>query len=913
MRNESKYYNHGLWLKYNSIESGYNWSGSANGWTTSANAFTADKAGGYTFTSLVRLTGGTDYTFKIFGNDTWFGYKGTMTEDNCTNWHFTNEEKSDAKIHPTATGDYIFTIYVGDGKMMVSLEYPLSVGDYRLAYQDNTAGSFHPSHYIKKRDEGQNDTISFFIHHDKEPQIIVQQCSAIANDGTATWQTVNIGNVNPAAGITQTGVYNFFLQQIQGQTNPRLLAQTQPYTGDFYIRTESADGGWKFFRQASNLMTYNSYADNNENFDHYFCKWVKTADRNVEFVVANDYSYCISDTLTADPTGAVQIVSAEGKLPEDANVRFAWDSKTNELSRAYLAGATNETKNTFLHIEEAENLKNANGEAVTELPFDDLQNWIYQTEVKVTKETLIKLVAEFNGKTQYFKGGEGITDKIPLISSTADSEYKLRLIYNFKCNHLVAAVVLEGNKEITEDDVLGADLMVVRKDQGQAEQLTFNPNAKKWGEVGTAYAVMTFTRDHIINRSLTSRERSLYWVSFPFDVKIADVFGFGEYAEHWIMQYYDGAERAAKGLFIDSGSYWKYITDTKTTLQAGVGYVLALDLDKLTFPNNVNDVSLYFPSTGTIGTISGVLPTEHEVPAHECTIDREFEDGGKTYNHKFTDSHWNLIGVPGFADITGFNDTENEFVATDPSFYYEFDLPTSEYIVTAGSTNFQAMYAYMVQFAGTIDWSLKSVEPVAPPAAIAARRYSDERPEKVVLRLELAQGEEVADRTFIQLEEEGATAEFDLSRDLTKIINKGSNIYTLVGTDRIQVAGNVLPLKENTIPVGVDIATTSEYTFRMPDGTAGMVVELIDYETNTTTNLLLSDYAVTLQKGSCENRFVLHIQPEKSGVSTNIGQITGGDIDANSVQKYIIDGHLYLKKDGIIYDAQGRQLILPSR
>ena len=908
MRNESKYYNHGLWLKYNSIESGYNWRGSANSWSTSANAFTADKAGGYTFTSLVQLTGGTDYEFKIFGNDTWFGNTGTMTEDNCTNWHFTNEESSNAKIHPTATGDYIFTIYVGDGKMMVSLEYPLSVGDYRLAYKDNTAGSFHPSHYIKKRDEGQNDTISFFIHHDKEPQIIVQQCSAIANDGTATWQTINIGNVNPAAGLTETGVYNFYLQQIQGQTNPRLLAQTQPYTGYFYIRTESADGGWKFFRQSSNLMTYNSYADNNENFDHYFCKWVKTADRNVEFVVANDYSYCISDTLTADPTGAVQIVSAEGKLPENANVRFAWDSKTNELSRAYMAGANNETQNTFLHIIDAEALKNTDGEAVTDVPFIDLQNWIYQTEVKVTKETLIKLVAEYAGKTQYFKGGA--SDKIHLISSTANSEYKLRLIYNFKCNHLVAAVVLEGDKEITEDDVLGADLMVVRKDQGQAEQLTFNPNAKKLDEVGTAYAVMTFTRDHITNRSLTSRERSLYWVSFPFDVKIADVFGFGEYAEHWIMQYYDGAERAAKGLFIDSGSYWKYITDTKTTLKAGVGYVLALDLDKLTFPHNVNDVSLYFPSTEPVETISGVLPTAHEVPAHECTIDREFENDGTSYNHKFTDSHWNLIGVPGFADINDFNVTSYHFMQDDASFYYNFNLANHTYAVADAATNFQAMYAYMVQFAGEINWMSQTVSAVAPPVSVAARRNSNSQPEKITLRLELAQADKKVDQTFVQLQEEGATDDFDMSMDLTKIINKGSNIYTLVGTDRIQVAGNVLPLKENTIPVGVDIATTSEYTFRMPDGTAGMVVELIDYETNTTTNLLLSDYAVTLQKGSCENRFVLHIQPEKSGVSTNIGQITEGDIDANSVQKYIIDGHLYLKKAGILYDAQGRQLIL---
>lgn len=905
-RNESKYYNDGLWLKYNSIESGYNWRGSANSWSTSANAFTADKAGGYTFTSLVRLTGGTDYEFKIFGNDTWFGNTGTMTQDNCTNWHFSNEESTNAKIHPTATGDYLFTIYVGEGKMMVSLEYPLSVGDYRLAYQDNTADSFHPSHYIKKRNEGQNDTISFFVHHDKEPQIIVQRCSAIANDGTATWNTLNIGNINPAAGITETGVYNFYLQQIQGQTNPRLLAQTQPYTGDFYIRTEAADGGWKFFRQASNLMTYNSYADNNENFDHYFCKYVKTADRNVEFVVANDYSYCISDTLTADPAGAVQIVSAEGNLPENANVRFAWDSKTNELSRAYIAGSNNETQSTFLHIIEAESLKNTAGEAVTDVPFIDLQNWIYQTEVKVTKETLIKLVADYASKRQYFKGSEN--DKIHLISSTANSEYKLRLIYNFKCNHLVAAVVLEGDKEITEDDVLGADLMVVRKDQGRAEQLTFNPNAKKLDEVGTAYAVMTFTRDHITNRSLPSRVRSLYWVSFPFDVKIADVFGFGEYAEHWIMQYYDGAERAARGLFIDSGTYWKYIEDKNTTLQAGVGYVLALDLDKLTFPHNVNDISLYFPSTDTVETISGVLPTAHEVPAHECTIDREFEDNGTTYNHKFTDSHWNLIGVPGFADINDFDVTSYHFMQDDASFYYNFSLANSTYTVESSATNFQAMYAYMVQFAGEINWMSKTVSAVTPPASIAARRNSDSQPEKITLRLELAQAGVKADQTFIQMQEEGASTDFDLSKDLSKIINKGSNIYTLVGTDRTQVAGNVLPMQEQIVPVGVVAAAQGEYRFRMPDGTAGMVVELIDNYTNTTTNLLLSDYTVTLSEGTYEQRFMLHIQPEKSGVSTNTEQITGGELNPNSVQKFIIDGHLYLRKDGVIYTANGSKL-----
>ena len=77
-------------------------------------------------------------------------------------------------------------------------------------------------------------------------------------------------------------------------------------------------------------------------------------------------------------------------------------------------------------------------------------------------------------------------------------------------------------------------------------------------------------------------------------------------------------------------------------------------------------------------------------------------------------------------------------------------------------------------------------------------------------------------------------------------MNAGSNIYTLAGTEMIQLAGNSLPIANTVIPVGVQIATAGEYTFAMPDGTDGIVVELIDYETNTRTNLLLSDYIVTL-------------------------------------------------------------------
>ena len=930
----NKYYSSGIWMKYNSTESGYKWSSDQNGWNTDANPFTASAKGGYTFTTTVSLLGSTTYQFKVNNiKGDWYSKVGTMTQDDCTDWWFQPESdpNKNAVIQPNVTGDYVFTVYLGDGKVEVSLEYPLGINDYRLSYYDAKTG-LHPGHYIKKRNEDRLDTVSFFIHTKNNPELRLERCTAIDPEtSTATWEILQRYDVlktsgaaptsaqlpgksksdavlytGEGCGIEESGVYNFVLQQ-SNSTADLQTAYTHPYVGDFYIRTDAADGGWDAFRQQSNKITYSSFADSHSNFNHYYCKYIE-AGSNVKFTIANDYSYCISDTLDNDAIIQPN-QSSVGCLPVNANVRFGWDSNTNEISRAYIKGA-GMTSDRFLVLQGNEHLKDANGKPIpvgtgnryglnaNEEILVDQQNWIYQVDVTANNATQVKLIAEYNGTTQYFKGNE--TEYTGLLSSTASDTYTIRLVYDFKSNHLIIGWLAGGNT-VEGEQILGADMMVIRRDQQPADQLNFDPTASPLNEVGIGYAVMTFTKDHILDNDLSERERSLYWVSFPFDVKISDVFGFGEYAEHWIIQYYDGAERAEKGLFIDSGTYWKYIFDTDTKLKAGEGYVLVLDLNKIEFLHGATEVSLYFPSTNPLTTITGNLPTADTVPEHWCNIDREFEDDGTRYNHKFTDSHWNLIGVPGFADITGFDVTQYSFMQDDASFYYNFSLKNSTYTVESSSaTNFQAMYAYMVQFAGTINWS--TTPPEVSPAELAARRHSDDQPEKVVLRLELAQGEEVADRTFVQLQQEGATANFDLSLDLTKIVNIGvSNIYTLTDSLKIQTAGNVLPFEETTVAVGVDIATAGEYTFRMPDGTEGMVVELIDYETNTTTNLLLDDYTVNLPTGSNETRFALSLKPEKTATSI---ESTTTPSDSN-IRKFIIDGKLYLQKDGMLYDAQG--------
>ena len=234
----------------------------------------------------------------------------------------------------------------------------------------------------------------------------------------------------------------------------------------------------------------------------------------------------------------------------------------------------------------------------------DQQNWVYRVDVKADTKARIKLRAvPYNSATTYswFRGLDGDFSKAnteQLIEGKSGTQYTIRVIYDFKTDHLICAWIPDKDT-ITSDDVINADLMIIRKDQGEAAQLNFKPNETKVTNITVAYCVLNLTHDHLSSEK-KSKEKSCYWVSFPFDVNLSDVFGCGKYGEDFIIQYYDGAERAQKGCWIDSPTYWKYITNpTGVVLKKGMGYVLVIDYEKILseqFKHKNASVNIYFPS-----------------------------------------------------------------------------------------------------------------------------------------------------------------------------------------------------------------------------------------------------------------------------------------------------------------------------
>ena len=665
-----------------------------------------------------------------------------------------------------------------------------------------------------------------------------------------------------------------------------------------------------------------------------------------------------------------------------ANIRFMWNRSTNKISRAYLSSATNVTKK-FLILQGDDKMKDAEGKeiAATEhVPadatlLDDKQNWIYETTIKVQPGARVKLYACYAtpegqddiATAQYFRGTNAAfsnASTVQILGGTGETWNTMRVIYDFKTNRLMGAWV--PDTEIGDNGLqIDADIMIMREHQEEATCINLTENANsKLTDVKTVYGVMRFNRWILNNRAnpkdldvdhcstfdgndrnydegkvkehhpvlplieqKSIYERSLYFISFPFDVNLSDVFGFGTYWNEWYIEYYDGLKRAREGFFIDSPPNWKYVTPEMADtfkLRAYQGYILGLDLDYMQYNNtsfwthNMQEVELFFPSTTTMGEIAKEEVTMPALgPEYECKINRPNSD------HRVIDSYWRCIGVPSYANYDGLLyagkngpgitwKTDRTWTGNYTEFPFLYSWNTTDNTITPRSTRefkFKAMHSYLVQNKSQIYWKAVNVNVTPSPAAIMAREMEETRRE-YEWRITLTKGEKEQDQTFIRLtNHEQVTTEFDFNQDLSKEFNYGrSDIYTLIGNTK--AAANSLPFSEQTtlIPLGLSIEYNGDYTIAMPGRMENIGVTLIDTESNTRTNLSAGmEYTLTLKKGDYNNRFFIEISPIQQ-TPTDIEYVTGDGNSQDSVRKVLIDNILYIVRDGQIFDARGARV-----
>lgn len=890
------------------------------------------------YTATYTLSGNNTFKLGLRGaNGTYYNNdrSGTMTFSNCTGWSYVDRQKTPGGISTTADGEYKFTLTCGD-KLTLSVEYPLSVGDYRIIYQgaleDTTSAPRHdhPSKIIRQLSGDateRKDTVSFFVTGDWS--ITLQKCTSVIPD--ITWENACGSATKDAEALGlrgKTGVYVFplTLRSTGGDCDQITVGTPELYTGDYYIRTDVAKGGWEgYTRSLDNRMTYSDYAKHNSGFDYYNCQYAQT-NKNVKFTIANDYSFCITDTLEGDayvPKAGANI----GKLPYQANIRFMYNSAKNTISRAYLNGSSETGENTFLYLQSTSNasepdIYQSNGSELVDntIRFNDHNNWIYQIDIQANEQARVKLISNYRFKDtdhlQYFKGTDGDWSEATTseiiggdYSSHSDVKHDLRIIYDFKTNHLLSAWLVPGSGSVPEA-AINTNVMIIKQNQEDARQITFSSGNDALTEVDTVYTAVLLTKDFLTGGVASEYAKQFYWVSFPYTVQINDIFGsVGTYGYDWILQRYNGKKRAANGFWIDSEPNWEFM-DKSETLNPYEGYILTLDLSEFTtasnkWGNSVTTLSLYFPSDSIVGNIKQKdVTVEYDQTGYACTITRD--------NRNIKDSYWRCIGSPSFAENTigGWNrheNTDDTWKTENLPFLYEWNSATNQLspVAAGGNYTFKPLTGYMVQYSGaSLNWTN-----VVTPSVSAPKRQNSAATD-LTYKLQLVRGEEEVDHTFVRFsDDENITAAFEFNQDLSKEFKSGANIYTLT-SDQIQVAGNSLPLsttQTTVVPVGVKIKSAGDYTFSIPEGTDGIGVTLVDNETGVRTLLSALDYTVNLTADTHDGRFVLEISPIYN-TPTGIEEPTSDSSLKGRAQKRIIDGVLYIVKDGKIFDARGTRV-----
>ena len=893
------YYNNGYWRRYMPAKSGYTLH-----FADQEVAFLPEDPAVDAENFKVTVLRATSTTYPIYVNNSCMGKTwknaSAITKDNCSNLTLT-QTSGTCNFTTTAVGDYVFRLSTANGQVKLTVEYPLSTGDYQVYYTDNTGKNNNYSNYIRKNSSGstKKDTVSFFVKKTASPTFQIKRCTGFSGS-TPTWE--NVGSAT-AISVAKDSVYNLIFQQDGTGTTISKVGQ-EFYSGNYYIRTDGAAGGWgNYLSNPDNKMKHTDKASALAvGYNYYYLRWIGDAsgnsNANVKFCIATDYNNCVSQEHGNDPADG-SLSGGQALTGKGANVRFTYHPGTNTTTRTCVGGSAHDDQYLVINGTNLKTSGDASWAGRTKMT--DMNDWIYTYELKAANDATITLESHYNDKYVTI-----LPTKTVLEVGDA-AYYDLRIVYDYKTNEVVAAYI---PSTVSSDLTIDVDIMFIRQAKDNHEPaptttLTLSGGAKITGDPKTLYGAIKFEKDYVraegsYSGLVTRRpERSTYWISFPFDVRIKDIFGLGDYTETWIIQRYRGDSRASKGWFLDTKTFWEYVMDENYVMKAGQGYVLSIDCEAIQWPNNQTTQYLYFPSKDKISDITSVLPSASmNVPEHTCSITSPADRTVK-------DSHWNVIGIPGFADAWGRATEDVSVIGGNLKYFYTWAPSTNTLSTTSTRKyNFKFMHSYMVQYYGNIDWS------ASEPAAIVAKRSSGTLQEEVEFCIDLMKDSIKEDNAFVTLMDNNrATTDFDMNTDLVKMLNaKNANIYTIINSD-IQAAANCLPMTEQTtiVPVGVQIATNGTYTFTMPDGTNGVSVTLVDNEANTRTNLALTDYTVNLTAGTHDGRFLLEIAPIQQ-TPTGMEEVTGDGLEVTGARKVIIDQKMYIIRDGKMYDARGAMI-----
>jgi len=801
------------------------------------------------------------------------GHDAYLSKDN-KEWHM-------GVLNPDNLASGSACLWVYDVTTDQVTVYALNKRLYRIksVCDDNT--------YYSNAITNDGESISFFA--EKGGQLIWQERATAA----AEWEDQSVVVTTTA---TENGIYT---------ATPTIKAASftlTAYTGTLTVFSQLTknDISTGTPTAASGQLTEFTKASAAEYYNHYWVRYISTNNAQAMATVGNSINNCLATTLPYY------------EMPATANVRYAYDNTTNHFSRTFLAGSDDAN---FLRVygEHLDTLvAGSDPKQYTPISslesskkFNDGSDWIYTAnasgDVNSTQSVTAKLVTKYNNTQRWILAESGLeadedAKRVVLNQNVATpGRYNLTLIYDFKTNRLTAGAQPEPGTVIS-DTMLIDQLILTREGDGDATQFTLADQAKlivvdkMTVELDVTKAMWTAWED---NTTGGGYKIMYFWFSIPYECHISDIYGLGVYGTKFEIQRYRGDLRASGEAGSSTGkSAWRKLKAT-ATMEANRGYVVALRVCESDFKSagDKQIVRLFFPSVGKV-------ELKHEV----TTVLAEYEDS-KTSNLHW---NWNIMGNPLVKTDEGdlIIDTEHEGAAELNYIYvWQWNGGARTYEPWAlEETTLQSTHSYMVQGKGTVYWKYPTAAS-APMRYLEAAHYASEGSYgKLNLRLNISKDDQLLDKTYIRYREDGSRKDYEIGRDLEKIINTGyTQMYAVADNNLAAICLN----SEDSamIPLTVIANKDGNYAISLHRQlNSNLEPTIYDAATGEYTNLSLSEFTTSLKAGTYTNRFFFLMK--NPGSVTNLRELNSNNF-GEGVHKIIMNEQLYIIRDGIIYDARG--------
>lgn len=426
-----------------------------------------------------------------------------------------------------------------------------------------------------------------------------------------------------------------------------------------------------------------------------------------------------------------------------------------------------------------------------------------------------------------------------------------------------------------------------------------------------------------------------YQLCLPFNATLSSIHYPQEYygdnviatnTGSWVIKRYAGEVRA-------TGNYdaWKDIeTEGATSVTAGHGYIFWGAPKKVSVGGAAKQRQQWGIQRITM-PITAAAATTAETADKNISVDSYSE---VATSDKPNDQGWNLVGNPYMVNLTNLSSesmiagqlVHTETVPWDGKWRNNGDgvryvtIPDNHFdsyvaktaSVASGEGDFMPGRAFFVQIAegaSTLTFA------AANRASLTPARFA-QTAQSVDIETGIVMSDESKHDEVNFWIKEDKTAEYEYNADYPKTPNNTNfNIYGVHSHGDLSWIAISPEIAEGSMAIGYQVPTAGEYRLSLSETYVSDKIDQLlvtDHEMSPeiTTNLLTEDYVFQVNQAETNNtRFTVSIRLAPQ-TPTDIGNVPGEGMNADHAKpkKFIYHDKLYILRNGVIYDATGKQV-----